>query len=367
MGHDSHSPDGGQRAVFHYEGEFHWGPAYFRLELDGKILPDRLFDHGMCWSDDSRFFAVQEWLSTEYGKGPVCRVLIFDTERKRYRLLKTVRNGSVTDFRFIGHVFYYTIIRSAGERQERSEEKEDLSGEANWKTMVYGSPKPQPPPLKKAAPKKRRSYGSEPEYQAIKEKWLKWLLIYLGVGCLPPYVFNHLLGIDFVNESEVFGLAGKYVALPAFILCAVAICRRARSWSELRFLMIRAVLVGAACAGITTWVLTNVLLQYNMTGDHRKEVVTGKVAYLHKIKPAGRAGGFPDEYEMDLDVEGKRIRLDISQNEYSSLHVGDDYRSTWTRGKLGYLFRARSIVVPSEIKIREDQVQIPDFGALYKK
>ncbi|MEW6669211.1 MAG: hypothetical protein AB1512_28700 [Thermodesulfobacteriota bacterium] len=365
MVHDSRSPDGRHRAVFHYEGEFHWGPAYFRLELDGKVFPNRLFDDGMCWSDDSRFFAVQEWMSTDYGKGPVCRVLIFDTEGEKYRLLRTVRNGSVTDFRFIGHVFYYTIIRSTGEGQETSEEKEDLSGKTGWVAMVYGSPRPKPPPPKKPAPEKR-SYVPGPEYQAGKEKVLKWMVICMVVGVF-PMLFYYLLGIDFIDTSRVMGLVGKYVALPTFILCALVILRHVRSLSEFRFLVIRVLFAASIFAGLSTWHITQLSLLYNMTGNQGKVVIAGTVKSLHERRPAGRAAGFPTDYSMELEVEGSGIMdLDISREEYSSLHVGDDYSSTWTRGRLGYLFRARSIVLPTDIEFRPD-VQIPDFGAWNKE
>lgn len=186
---DHRSPDGRHNPVFEYAGEFHWGPAYFRLKLNGKAFADRLFDFGMGWSDDSRFFAVQEWLSTDYRRGPVCRVLIFDTHREKYCLLKTVGNGSVTDFRFMGHVFHYTIKRSAGGRQETSEEKEDLSGRVDWKPMVYGPPRGEAPPLKKTAPKMP---PPAPIVDGLKkEKLIKWWLIYAAAAWSPFLLFLH--------------------------------------------------------------------------------------------------------------------------------------------------------------------------------
>ena len=70
------SPDGRYKAVLEYEGEVRFGPSYCRLELNGKPLSGRIFGEVLCWSDDSRYLALQEWLSTDYGKGPVTRVLL---------------------------------------------------------------------------------------------------------------------------------------------------------------------------------------------------------------------------------------------------------------------------------------------------
>lgn len=42
------SPNGKHKAQLNYVGEIRFGPAYFRLELDGKILPGRLFGEAVC-------------------------------------------------------------------------------------------------------------------------------------------------------------------------------------------------------------------------------------------------------------------------------------------------------------------------------
>jgi hypothetical protein len=167
-----------------------------------------------------------------------------------------------------------------------------------------------------------------------------------------------------VNSSEVFGLAGKYIALPAFILCALAMARHIRSLQELRFLIIRTVLASLLFAWISTMTLWNLLLLYNMTGSGEKVVIAGKVSHLRESGVKYN----PRTYTMSIDVKGKGLLdLGISAETYRSLCVGADYSSTWTRGRLGYLYRARSIILPSDIQIRADQVQIPDFGSFNRQ
>jgi hypothetical protein len=72
------SPNGQHMAHLHWAGEIPFGPAYYKLEIDGKILRRRRFGERYLWSTDSNFFAIEEWLTTDRAKGPVTQLVILD-------------------------------------------------------------------------------------------------------------------------------------------------------------------------------------------------------------------------------------------------------------------------------------------------
>jgi hypothetical protein len=74
------SPDHKHDAHFIYEGDIRFGPSYFKLEIDGKEIKGRIFGNVFCWSEDSRYLAVQEWLTLDYQHGPITRVVLIDIE-----------------------------------------------------------------------------------------------------------------------------------------------------------------------------------------------------------------------------------------------------------------------------------------------
>lgn len=63
----SKSPNGIHSVEKILEGGIRFGPEYFRLRIDGRDVPNKIFGHPMAWSNDSRFLAVQEWLT----EGPI--------------------------------------------------------------------------------------------------------------------------------------------------------------------------------------------------------------------------------------------------------------------------------------------------------
>src|ERR1700689_5047992 len=94
------SPDGRHTAEFCIRGEMHFGPPYFALEIDNRLIADRFFGDSARWSDDSTMFAIQEWLTTDYGRGPITQLTVFDVVRQRQCALATADKGFivVSDF-----------------------------------------------------------------------------------------------------------------------------------------------------------------------------------------------------------------------------------------------------------------------------
>ena len=85
-----------------YEDDIRWGPPYYRLRLDGRPLAGRIFGRPLRWSDDSRFLAAQEWLTTDYAKGPITRAVVFDVAQHRWAALPATHKGFAESFDFAG-------------------------------------------------------------------------------------------------------------------------------------------------------------------------------------------------------------------------------------------------------------------------
>lgn len=127
----SKSPDQKHKAQLNLEGEIRFGPPFFKLVIDGIELSGRIFGAPLCWSDDSRYLAAQEWLTTDYQKGPITRVLLIDLEQGRVSEFKIVEKGFVEDFRFHGGTFMY--LKNFQGTGRGIETEVDISDIHNWR------------------------------------------------------------------------------------------------------------------------------------------------------------------------------------------------------------------------------------------
>ena len=101
------SPDGKHIAELIYKSEIRFGPAYYSLKVDGTKIKRRTFGHKIKWSDDSRYIATVEWLTTDYQKGPITRVAIIDVKLKKLSEFKMIKKGFAKDFCFNGANLVY--------------------------------------------------------------------------------------------------------------------------------------------------------------------------------------------------------------------------------------------------------------------
>jgi len=101
------SPDGKHIAELICEGEIKFGPAFYSLKIDDSKINGRIFGHKIKWSDDSRYMATEEWLTTDYQKGPITRVALIDLKLKKLSEFKTIEKGFAEDFNFEGACLIY--------------------------------------------------------------------------------------------------------------------------------------------------------------------------------------------------------------------------------------------------------------------
>ncbi len=127
------SPDKKHKADLIYQGEIRFGPTYYTLEIDNTILKNKTFGDKLCFSNDSKYLAIQEWLTTDYVKGPITRVMLFDIDRKLYSTFKPLEKGYVQNFKFENNLLIYTRFHAGEDINEEVEV--DLSSISVWKSI----------------------------------------------------------------------------------------------------------------------------------------------------------------------------------------------------------------------------------------
>lgn len=96
----SPSPDAQHTAHFLVAGEIRFGPLYFSLSVDDSSFGERIFGDKHLWSPASNMLAVQEWLTTDYGEGPITTLVLIDLDRRREATLVRVTKGFVVPAAF---------------------------------------------------------------------------------------------------------------------------------------------------------------------------------------------------------------------------------------------------------------------------
>ena len=125
------SPDKKHKAILKYISEIRFGPAYYSLLINNKEIKDRIFGGRILFSKNSVYLATEEWLTTDYAKGPITRVFLFDVVNQKVSEFKVIEKGFTRDFRFDANLFIYTRD-SVG---KKSEVEVDLTKINNWKPL----------------------------------------------------------------------------------------------------------------------------------------------------------------------------------------------------------------------------------------
>jgi hypothetical protein len=117
------SPGGDHTAEFLYAGEIRFGPAYYMVRLDGRLLRKHLFGmryfgEGCLWSADSRYLALSEWRSFAEKQGPDTQLVVIDIPAQRDFAVARVRGGFGEPARFEGNTLVYT--RTSYDKQVRA-------------------------------------------------------------------------------------------------------------------------------------------------------------------------------------------------------------------------------------------------------
>ncbi|MDH4099980.1 MAG: hypothetical protein OEV28_05340 [Nitrospirota bacterium] len=129
----STSPDGIHTADLDYAGEIPFGPAYYSLIVDGTKIKDRIFGDRVTWSDNSRYLAAEEWLSTSSKEGPITRVVLFDMANSNLSEFNPINKGFACDFVFSKNILIYR--KHYFGKGIISEVEVDIDSIKNWKSI----------------------------------------------------------------------------------------------------------------------------------------------------------------------------------------------------------------------------------------
>ena len=101
------SPDAQHTARLIAAGEIRFGPLYYSLSVDEHTFGDRIFGDAHLWSPSSKLLAVQEWLTTDYGEGPITTLVLIDLERRRETTVARATKGFIVPEAFEESLIVY--------------------------------------------------------------------------------------------------------------------------------------------------------------------------------------------------------------------------------------------------------------------
>jgi hypothetical protein len=132
---DRKSPDKPRQVRFCFEGEIKFGPAYYRVQITERVPDDRIYGDAFQWSPNSRFLALQEWLTTDYQKGPKTALRVFDFLAHREAQVSWADGGFITPLRFEDATLVYEKRYLAAGKI--AEYEIDLDGLDRWESVQW--------------------------------------------------------------------------------------------------------------------------------------------------------------------------------------------------------------------------------------
>ena len=115
-----------------FAGEIRFGPQYYDLIILGENVPKYNYGFNRAELVNGRYLAIEEWLTTDYQKGPITRVAIFDLEKGLVSRLKVVDKGFVSSFKLGNGVFSY--------RKEFLAKGKVIESEIDWSSICNWEP-----------------------------------------------------------------------------------------------------------------------------------------------------------------------------------------------------------------------------------
>ncbi|WP_025606697.1 hypothetical protein [Pontibacter actiniarum] len=113
------SPDGKHKIELLFAGEIRFGPEYYSVAVNGQTIKERIFGRPYKWDSESKYLALQEWLTTDYQKGPITALLVFNLKENKLARLAIAEKGFVMPIQFDeDKVIYKKEYSSSGQTEE---------------------------------------------------------------------------------------------------------------------------------------------------------------------------------------------------------------------------------------------------------
>lgn len=127
------APNGRFAAKLDPVGEIRFGPPYFSLKLLGVHFGERVFGDSLLFSPDSRYLAIQEWLTTDEATGPYTQLLLIDCTLLQESAVSQARKGFIIPKSFEADKIIY-VKNYAGEGLIQECEM-DLATLKDWRPL----------------------------------------------------------------------------------------------------------------------------------------------------------------------------------------------------------------------------------------
>lgn len=129
------SPNGSDVITLTYEGEIRFGPPYFTLRINGRLLGERVFGEIVLWSPDSHYFAAQEWLTTSDADGPQTLLVCFQPATGRQCKISGLRGGFIKPKEFVGEKLIYSKELYSNGHYQTTEYEIDFKLLPRWEAL----------------------------------------------------------------------------------------------------------------------------------------------------------------------------------------------------------------------------------------
>lgn len=126
------SPDKRHGFNFIFEGEIRFGPTYYKVQLDGGLITNRIFGFEFKWHPDSKYLALQEWLTTDYRKGPITSLTIIDLDNGLFAKISKADKGFIKPLRFEDNLIVFE--KEFLETGKKAEYEININEIHNWET-----------------------------------------------------------------------------------------------------------------------------------------------------------------------------------------------------------------------------------------
>ena len=130
------SPDGNHKVEFFYDGQIKFGPTYYKIKLDGKLISNRIFGQEYKWDSNSEYIAIQEWLTSDYQIGPITTLTVIDPNNNLFSKIYMANKGFVSPLKFTGNRLQFKAEYFGEEIEERVEESFiNIDTIQNWEKL----------------------------------------------------------------------------------------------------------------------------------------------------------------------------------------------------------------------------------------
>jgi hypothetical protein len=129
------SPNGSGVVTLTYVGEIRFGPPYFALRINGKLLAERVFGEVVVWSPDSQYFAAQEWLTTSEAEGPQTSLVCFQPTTGKQCKVSGIRGGFIKPKEFVGEKLIYSKELYSNGHYQTTEYEIEFKSLPRWEAL----------------------------------------------------------------------------------------------------------------------------------------------------------------------------------------------------------------------------------------